>query len=54
MARTERVNAVVTTKTKKALEKLSATTGISQSEIINIAIQEHLKIKSAKEDISNP
>ena len=52
MARTERVNAVVTTKTKEALEKLSATTGQSQSEIINIAIQEHLKIKSAKEDIN--
>ncbi len=52
MARTERVNAVVTAKTKEALEKLSATTGQSQSEIINIAIQEHLKIKSAKEDIN--
>lgn len=52
MARTERVNAVVTSKTKEALEKLSATTGKSQSEIINIAIQEHLKIKSAKEDIN--
>lgn len=52
MARTERVNAVVTTKTKESLEKLSATTGQSQSEIINIAIQEHLKIKSAKEDIN--
>lgn len=52
MNRTERVNAVVTSKTKKALEKLSANTGISQSEIINIAIQEHLKIKSAKEDIN--
>ncbi|MCI9016188.1 MAG: hypothetical protein HFJ53_03345 [Clostridia bacterium] len=52
MARTERVNAVVTSKTKKALEKLSSTTGISQSEIINIAIQEHLKVKSAKEDIN--
>ena len=52
MARTERVNAVVTSKTKEALEKLSATTGQSQSEIINIAIQEHLKIKSVKEDIN--
>lgn len=52
MARTERVNAVVTSKTKEALEKLSATTGQSQSEIINIAIQEHLKIKSVREDIN--
>ncbi len=52
MSRNERVNAIVTPKTKRALEKLSATTGMSQSEIINIAIQEHLKIKSAKEDIN--
>ena len=52
MARTVRVNAVVTKKTKTVLEKLSATTGKSQSELINIAIQEHLKIKSTGEDIN--
>lgn len=52
MSRTVRVNAVVTPKTKDALEKLSASSGKSQSEIINIAILEHLKIKSAKEDIN--
>lgn len=52
MAKTERVNAVVTAKTKEALEKLSATTGKSQSEIINIAIQEHLKIRSVKDNIN--
>lgn len=52
MSRTVRVNAVVNPKTKDALEKLSASSGKSQSEIINIAILEHLKIKSAKEDIN--
>lgn len=52
MAKTERVSGVVTSKTKKELEKLSSKTGMSQSEIINIAIQEHLKMKSTKEDIN--
>ena len=52
MAKTVRVNAVVTYKTKKELEKLSAKTGKSQSEIINIAIQEHLKLKSVEDNIN--
>lgn len=51
MARTERVNATVNASTKKELEKLSAKTGISQSELINIAIQEHLKLMSTKDNI---
>lgn len=51
MANTERVNATVSSKTKKELEKLSAKTGISQSEIINIAIQEHLKLMSTQDNI---
>ena len=52
MAKTERVNATINSNTKKDLEKLSAKTGVSQSEIINIAIQEHLKLMSTK-DIAN-
>ena len=51
MANTERVNATVNSKTKKELEKLSAKTGVSQSEIINIAIQEHLKLLSTQDNI---
>lgn len=51
MARTERVNATVNLSTKQELEKLSAKTGISQSEIINIAIKEHLKLMSTKDNI---
>ncbi len=51
MARTERVNATVSEGTKKELEKLSAKIGESQSEIINIAIQEHLKLMSTKDNI---
>lgn len=51
MARTERVNATVSESTKKELEKLSAKTGDSQSEIINTAIQEHLKLMSTKDNI---
>lgn len=51
MARTERVNATVSESTKKELEKLSAKTGESQSEIINTAIQEHLKLMSTKDNI---
>lgn len=51
MARTERVNATVNSSTKQELEKLSAKTGISQSEIINTAIQEHLKLISTKDNI---
>lgn len=51
MANTERVNATVNSKTKKELEKLSAKTGISQSEIINTAIQEHLKLISTQDNI---
>lgn len=51
MATTERVNATVSSTTKQELEKLSAKTGVSQSEIINIAIQEHLKLMSTKDNI---
>ncbi|MDO5555165.1 MAG: ribbon-helix-helix domain-containing protein [Clostridia bacterium] len=51
MARTERVNATVDSNTKKELEKLSAKTELSQSEIINIALQEHLKLMSTKDNI---
>lgn len=51
MATTERVNATVSSTTKQELEKLSAKTGISQSEIINISIQEHLKLMSTKDNI---
>jgi len=51
MARTERVNATVNLSTKQELEKLSAKTGISQSEIINMAIKEHLKLMSTKDNI---
>ncbi len=51
MAKTERVNATINSNTKKDLEKLSAKTGVSQSEIINIAIQEHLKLMSTKDNI---
>ena len=51
MAKTERVNATVSSNTKQELEKLSAKTGKSQSEIIDTAIQEHLKLLSTKDNI---
>ena len=51
MAKTERVNATVSSNTKQELEKLSAKSGKSQSEIIDTAIQEHLKLISTKDNI---
>lgn len=51
MARNKRVNATVNASTKMELEKLAAKTGISQSEIVNIAVQEYLKLISTKDNI---